>query len=226
MGDPRRPTFRTSLRQRLPLAGVLPVGVLIAVTVASCSDDGREMRPPRPDQTESIITTTSAPTEAPSFDVSSLPALETDQLDITVPWANDGVIPARFTCAGENVSPNVAWFDVTPAAVSMAIVFYEENLDRTVHWVVANLDPSTAYLDAGVVPPDAVIGANDPVLGDSAAGYRGPCPGPGESRSYTVEVHALGQYLDLPSDTPAQDLIEAIDMASLQMAAVTGTVTG
>ena len=196
------------------------------VPVTACSDDGREMRPPRPDQTESIITTTSAPTDGTSFDVSSLPALESDRLDISVPWTNDEVIPARFTCAGENISPNVAWFDVTPAAVSMAIVFYEENLDSTVHWVVVNLDPTTAFLDAGVVPPDAVIGANDPVLGDATAGYRGPCPGPGETLSYTIEVHALGQFLDLPSGTPAQDLVEAIDMASLQLASVTGTVTG
>lgn len=196
------------------------------VPVTACSDDGREMRPPRPDQTESIITTTSAPTDGTSFDVSSLPALESDQLEITVPWTNDGVIPTRFTCAGENVSPDVAWFDVTPAAVSMAIVFYEDNLDSTVHWVVVNLDPTKAYLEAGEVPPSAVIGANDPVLGDATAGYRGPCPETGETRSYTIEVHALGQYLDLASGTPAQDLIEAIDMASLQLASVTGTVTG
>lgn len=223
----RRTQHLLSLRPRVSPSSRFLVGILaVALFAPACSDDGRDMRLPRPDQTESIITTTSKPTDVTSFDVSSLPALESDQLEISVPWSADGVIPGRFTCAGENISPDVAWFDVTPAAMSMAIVFYEESLDRTVHWIVANLDPTTAYLPAGAVPPDALIGANDPVPGDSTIGYRGPCLGPGETRSYTIEVHALGQFLDLPSGTPAQNLIEAIDMASLQMASVTGTVTG
>lgn len=42
---------------------VLIVGVVV---VAGCSDDGRELRPPRPDQTLSITTVaTNAPTTLP-----------------------------------------------------------------------------------------------------------------------------------------------------------------
>lgn len=201
---------------------VLPA--LLAAT--ACSDDGRELRPPRADQNESIITTTSAPDDGASFDVDSLPALEPDVFEISVPWSNDETIPVRYTCGGENVSPEVAWFDVTPAAVAMAIIFYEEGPRRVVHWSVANLDPATAFIEAGATPPDAVVGANDPVLGEPAIGYRGPCPAAGESRSYTIEVHALGQFLDLPTGTPADDLVAAIDLASVQMSSVTGTALG
>ncbi|MFM7872979.1 MAG: hypothetical protein ACKPBG_15050, partial [Actinomycetota bacterium] len=98
---------------------------LIAATTMACSDDGRELRPPRADQNESIITTTSAPDNGASFDVASLPALEPDVFEISVPWSNDETIPIRYTCDGENISPEVARFDVTPAAVAMAIIFYE-----------------------------------------------------------------------------------------------------
>lgn len=201
-------------------------GSLLVIVATGCSDDGRELRLPRPDQDESIITTTSAPEDAVSFDVSSLPGLDASELEISVPWTNDGEIPAQFTCRGDDVSPNVAWFDVSPAAVSMAIVMYEESLDRTVYWIVANLDPATAFIDVDSVPLDAVIGLNDPVLGTSQVGYRGPCPPAGETRSYTIEVHALSQYLDLSTGTPAGDLISAIDMASIQMSSVTGSFTG
>lgn len=202
------------------------VGAVLVLVSSGCSNDGRALRLPRPDQDESIITTTSTTPEAESFDVSSLPALDIDELEISLPWVNDGEIPVQFTCRGEGVSPNVAWFDVSPAAVSMAIVMYEESLDRTVYWIVANLDPTTAFIDVDSVPLDALIGSNDPVLGESSAGYRAPCPQDGEKRGYTVEVHALSQYLDLQPGTPAQDLIAAIDMASIQLASVTGSTTG
>ncbi len=198
----------------------------LVAALSACSTDGRELRLPRPDQNESIITTTSTPEEAVSFDVSSLPGLDTEQLDISVPWSNDGDIPTQFTCRGAGISPDLAWFDVSPNAVSMAIVFYEENPDRTVHWLVANLDPTTAFLTAGSVPPEALVGLNDPVLGSPYAGYRGPCPEPSATRSYTIEVHALNQYLDLPPETPAEDLITAIDLASIQMTSITGSFTG
>lgn len=224
VGSERR--MKIPARRRVPAASITAILVPTVVLLGACSDDGRELRPPRPEQNESIITTTSAPDTGPSFDVASLPALESGQLDISVPWSEGGAIPTRFTCTGENISPDVAWFDVSPAAVSMAIVLYEDNLDQTVHWVVANLDPTQAYIDAGKVPPDALVGTNDPVSDESSAGYRGPCPEPGTTRSYTIEVHALGQFLDLPTGTPAQSLIQAIDMASLQTTSVTGTVTG
>ena len=214
-----RSTVATSARR-------IVLSALVAATAVACSNDGRELRPPRADQNESIITTTSAPDNGASFDVASLPALEPDVFEISVPWSNDETIPDRYTCNGENVSPEVAWFDVTPAAVAMAIIFYEEGPQRIVHWSVANLDPATAYIEAGTTPADALVGANDPILGEPAIGYRGPCPAAGESRSYTIEVHALGQFLDLPPGTPADDLMTAIDLASVQMSSVTGTAVG
>jgi phosphatidylethanolamine-binding protein (PEBP) family uncharacterized protein len=212
------------LKSRRCLAGFV-IGVLLATTTA-CSTDGREMRLPRPDQNESIITTTSQAEDAVSFDVSSLPALETDLLEISIPWTNDEEIPAQFTCRGEGKSPNVSWFDVSPDAVAMAIILYEENTERIAHWVVANLDPQTAYIEVDAIPLDAIVGSNDPVLGGPDAGYSAPCPAAGQTSSYTLEVHALSQFLEFPTASPSQELIKAIDLTSIQMTAVTGTFTG
>ena len=211
-------------KSRRCLAGLL-IGALL-VTASGCSTDGRELRAPRPDQDESIITTISAAEEAVSFDISSLPALETDLLEVSIPWANDEEIPSQFTCRGEGKSPNVSWFDVSPDAVAIAIILYEENTERIAHWVVANLDPQTAYIEIDAVPLDAIVGSNDPVLGGPEVGYSAPCPASGQTSSYTLEVHALSQFLEFPTATPSQELIKAIDLTSVQMAAVTGTVTG
>lgn len=190
------------------------------------------MREPNPDQNESIITTTMVPEEPVGFDTASLPGTEDENLEVSIPWSEGDRIPVQFTCYGTNVSPSVAWFDVTPEAVGVAIVMYEIGVDQTVHWIVANLDPGRAFIDAGELdttdlPVGVVVGLNDrsPAAGP-AQGYRGPCPAEGTASTYTLEVHALGQIIELPSGTPAQDLRSAIDLVSIQRAAITAYAEG
>jgi Raf kinase inhibitor-like YbhB/YbcL family protein len=222
-----------SPRVRRRLVGVA-VGFTVAIgtALAGCSSDGREMRDPTFDQNESIITTTVAPEEPVGFDTASIPGSDDQFLEISVPWSEGDRVPVQFTCAGANVSPSVAWFDVTSDAVGVAIVLYEIGIDQTVHWIVANLDPARAFIDSGELdgdeaPIDAVIGLNDASsVAGPTQGYRGPCPAPGTSATYTLEVHALGQLIELPSGTPAQDVRSAIDLVSIQRATITAYANG
>ncbi len=206
--------------------------VVAAAVLVGCSSDGRDMREPRPDQNESIITTTTTPQEPVSFETAALPGDTEDVLEISVPWSEGDRIPVQFTCRGSNVSPSIAWFDVTTDAVGMAIVFSEVDDNQTVHWIVANLDPARAFIDTGALdgderPIDAVVGLNDPSsIAGPPQGYRGPCPADGTSATYVLEVHALGQLIELPTGTPAQDLRSAIDLVSIQRAAITAYANG
>lgn len=190
------------------------------------------MREPRIDQNESIITTTTAPEDPVAFETAAVPDPIDDALEVGIPWSEGDRIPVQFTCKGSNVSPSVAWFDVTPDAVGMAIVMYETANDQAIHWIVANLDPARAFIDSGELdgdqaPVGIVIGLNDPsAVPGPTQGYRGPCPAPGSTASYTIEVHALGQLVELPSGTPALDLRSAIDFVSIQRAAVTAFAAG
>lgn len=225
-------THSASHKNRRRLVGVIATGFVVGVTLVGCSRDGREMRDPTFDQNESIITTTVAPEEPVGFDTASIPGSEDQFLEVSIPWSEGDRIPVQFTCGGANVSPSVAWFDVTPDAVGIAIVLYEIGVDQTVHWIVANLDPARAFIDSGELdgdgaPDDAVIGLNDESsVAGPTQGYRGPCPAPGTSATYTLEVHALGQLIELPSGTPAQDVRSAIDLVSIQRAAITAYANG
>lgn len=190
------------------------------------------MRAPRADQTESIITTTTAPTDTAAFDTAALSESPDEVLEISLPWTESGRIPVQFTCKGSNISPNVAWFDVTEDAVGIAIIMYEIDDEQTVHWIVANLDPAQAFVEAGgleggKLPAGVVVGMNDVSSAPGPSeGYRGPCPPAGTTAAYTIEVHAIGQLIELPSGTPAQDLQSAIDFVSIQRAAVTAYAEG
>lgn len=203
-----------------------------AAILLACSNDGRDMKVPTFDQNESIITTTIAPQEPVGFDTAGLPEDGEAILEISAPWSEGERIPVQFTCKGSNISPSLAWFDLTPAAVGVAIVMYEFGIDQIVHWIVANLDPARAFIDSGELegsptPDDVVIGLNDasPIEGPSQ-GYRGPCPVAGTSATYTLEVHALGQLVELPSGAPAADLRTAIELVSIARAMITAYAEG
>ena len=42
--------------------------------------------------------------------------------------------------------------------------------------------------------------------------------------TYVIEVHALDQQIELPPETPAADMVRAIDFATITSASLAGTV--
>ena len=224
-------------------AVALAAGLVLLAT--ACNDDGREMREPRPDQTLSIVTTTVAP--APEVPIDTLPVIESPDttggdggqvlpdddalalagFEVAMPWPEGGQIDRRFTCEGEDVSPTLRWTGLPESTVEVAIVVTDTSIgaddpDHPVHWVVAGLDPTVQQLDQDAVPDSAVVGSNDFGLAD----WTGPCPPAGESHTYRVEVHALTQQTEVPFGAPADELLRAIDFATVAMAVGTGTFTG
>jgi Raf kinase inhibitor-like YbhB/YbcL family protein len=204
--------------------------VLASSTVAiACSSDGREMRPPTDAQNETVF----QPSETTVVD-STLPA-ETaapTTMSLTAPWVDGGVIPAEHTCAGADEVPGLSWSGVPAGTKSIAIVVIESTRPTDsgvgfVHLAAANIEPSTVGFATGSLPDEAIVAAND-FSTDAAesVGWRGPCPTAGATGTYSVEVHALDQMIELPTGTPGADMVRAIDFATIASASVVGTVTG
>jgi Raf kinase inhibitor-like YbhB/YbcL family protein len=104
-------------------------------------------------------------------------------------FASGATIPARFTCAGADVSPPLTW-SVAPAGTgSLAVVMVDlDTSPRFVHWALAGLPPQARSLAAGAHPAGGVAGRN----GFGTTGYRGPCPPPGAGpHRYELAVYAL-----------------------------------
>ena len=119
-----------------------------------------------------------------------------------------GTIPARYTCDGENHSPDLAWSSVPPEAQSLVLIFDDPDSPNGPwsHWVLYNIPPDQGALSEGVqhggqLPWGGVQGRND--FGD--VGYGGPCPSHGSTHRYFFRLYALGEKLDLtPGATRAQ----------------------
>ena len=123
-------------------------------------------------------------------------------LAITSPvFAADGLIPARFTCDAEDVSPPLAWTELPTGTASLALIIEDPDAPdpaapRTIwtHWIVYNIPPTTRALGENAarrgLPPGALTGRND----WGRAGYGGPCPPVGSHR-YVHRLMALDVML-------------------------------
>lgn len=128
-------------------------------------------------------------------------------------FANGGMIPSKFTCDGENVSPPLNWAGVPTGTKTLALICDDPDAPSKtwVHWVLFDLPPEPAFLDenlpaAKTLPSGARQGSND----FQRIGYGGPCP-PGGTHRYFFKLYALDQVLELPAGSTKQQLLKAME---------------
>jgi Raf kinase inhibitor-like YbhB/YbcL family protein len=125
-------------------------------------------------------------------------------------FKQNGHIPSKYTCEGDNVSPPLAWEDVPNGTKSLVLIVDDPDAPDPkapkmvwVHWVVYNMPPNTKSLpeNAGKagLPQGTVLGLND----FKKTEYGGPCPPIGRHR-YFHKLYALDDTLDLKSGTKSQ----------------------
>src|SRR5215831_3977694 len=118
---------------------------------------------------------------------------------------SDGAdIPKKYTCDGDDVSPELHWTDQPPAAKSLALIVDDPDAPAGtwVHWVLFDLPGSASEL-----PEDLPKGQRLPTGGKQGLndfkhlGYGGPCPPPGKPHRYFFKLYALDASLDLKPGT-------------------------
>ncbi|AFN74405.1 putative phosphatidylethanolamine-binding protein [Melioribacter roseus P3M-2] len=116
---------------------------------------------------------------------------------ISPAFENEGMIPVRYTCDGENVSPPLKWNNIPEGAKSLALINDDPDAPAGdwIHWILYNIPPEIDYLPEGAsnkkqIPPNSVEGLNDWGLNS----YGGPCPPSGIHRYY-FKLYALDTVL-------------------------------
>jgi Raf kinase inhibitor-like YbhB/YbcL family protein len=134
-------------------------------------------------------------------------------------FLENGYIPSKYTCDGENVSPPVHIHGVSAKAVSLVLVVEDPDArgGDWVHWTVWNMDAATRVISENSVPEGAVEGDTDFEL----PAWAGPCPREGVHR-YVFRLYALDIRLDLPSRATKQELARAMQGHILDQSQLVG----
>lgn len=137
-------------------------------------------------------------------------------------FVEDGSIPIRYTCDGENLSPPLTWNRVPVEARSLALIMQDPNAPdgAFTHWSLWNLSRASTGVNAGRVPADAIEGRN----GFGNTGYGGPCPARGDPvHRYVFHLYALNADLGLPAGASPDTVTETIARHAIASGTTTGT---
>jgi Raf kinase inhibitor-like YbhB/YbcL family protein len=135
------------------------------------------------------------------------------------------MIPARYTCDVQDISPPLQWQGIPEETESIALISDDPDapMGTWVHWVMWNIPADKTGLPESV-PPDPQLpdGSCQGISDFRRPGYGGPCPPSGTHRYY-FKVYALDTKLDLPRQSLKPDLVQAMKGHILAQGELMGT---
>lgn len=191
-----------SQRQKV---GAIALVVVLAILIAKCSPDGRDMSAPSPDQDQSIaIPTTIGPIETSPSSGFALTGL----------WVEGKAISAKYTCKGDSISPPILFTGVPAGTVTLGLVLADQDANGVIHWAVANIQAADTSMIEGVLPSGAI----QAMTAQGRIGYWAPCPPTGQAHRYVMTAYAVPQQLELADGVDATTLQAALEAAALDIA--------
>ncbi len=121
-------------------------------------------------------------------------------------------IDARYTCDGDDVSPELSWGGVPDGTAELALVVEDPDAGGFTHWLVYGMRPNATRLPPRVQPAPRISGPTPLLQGENDfddIGYGGPCPPEGSTHDYVFRLLALDAELGLEPGATRGDLDEA-----------------
>lgn len=171
----------------------------------------------RPQGPPGAVPTSGTATDTPKQ--STMPLQKTSQLTLRSPaFPHEGLIPAKYTCDGDDVSPPLAVDGLPAGTVSLVLIADDPDAPGGTwdHWVAFNVPPTTSRIGEGE-KPQGTAGKNSWGL----AGYGGPCPPSGEHR-YLFRLYALDTSLRIGAGAAKAAVLEAMQGHVLESSTLMG----
>ena len=143
---------------------------------------------PGEDTEEVMVEPTDEPTEEPTEEPAEEPTEPPMPFELTSPaFVHGDPIPVKFSCDGEDISPELVWGDPPEGTQSFVLIFDDPDAPggTWIHWVLYNIPAEARGLAEGITA--------DPILADGSMngknswgtlGYGGPCPPSGTHRYF------------------------------------------
>jgi Raf kinase inhibitor-like YbhB/YbcL family protein len=123
-------------------------------------------------------------------------------------FKNDSLIPAKYSCDGENISPQLKWSKGPKGTKTFVLICDDPDAPAQVwvHWLIYNI-PSTIL----EIPENAaeIKGAKYGTTDFGNTNYGGPCP-PDGTHHYHFKIYALDCELPLATGATKENIESAM----------------
>jgi Raf kinase inhibitor-like YbhB/YbcL family protein len=151
----------------------------------------------------------------------------------TTAWSDGGTMPAKYTQAGAQVSPPLAWSHVPDGVQSFVLIARDTDAaigngtDDVLHWMLWNI-PASARSLAEAIPQGNQLADGTRQISASGPYYRGPgAPASGPAHHYVFELYALDGTVDVPPVGQSPPLTRAaVEQAMAGKIRAKGTLVG
>jgi len=196
---------------------------LVTITLGACVSVGKT-----PDLTQStdLAPVGSPPALTPDSVTTELQQQETKMKISTSAFADGQPIPKRFTCSGDNSSPELTFESIPTDAKSLALIMDDPDAPSGtfVHWVVYNIPPTLTGLPEKLAADARLsgVGSQGPTS-FGRAGYGGPCPPVGKVHHYYFKLYAINLEPTLQPGLDRNALLKQMEGHILAQAQWMGT---
>lgn len=140
--------------------------------------------------------------------------LKKTEIKVTSSAFNEGeMIPKKYTCEGDNLTPPLAWTNIPSGTKSLAIIVDDSDAasGSFIHWLVYNINPEIKEIKEDINTQRQIYTRVTQGMNDARrVGYIGPCPPNGVHR-YFFKVYALDVNLGISAGTNIKDVMKLIE---------------
>jgi Raf kinase inhibitor-like YbhB/YbcL family protein len=127
-------------------------------------------------------------------------------------FKHEGMIPAKYTCDGQDISPPLSWSGAPEKTKSFALICDDPDapVGLWVHWVLFDVPANINALPENVPRQEEIAGLGKNGKNTSRHwGYDGPCP-PGGTHRYYFKLYALDTIINLKAGLTKDELLAAM----------------
>lgn len=122
-------------------------------------------------------------------------------------------IPAKYSCEGEDISPDLVWSKPPEGTVELALICDDPDAPggTWVHWIVYGIPADTGGFEEAFPPVEQT--ESGIMQGENSWGrsdYGGPCPPRGKPHRYFFKLYALDKELNLKPGVDKETLENAM----------------
>lgn len=140
-------------------------------------------------------------------------------------FENGGMIPVKYTCKGEDISPDIKWENAPAGTKSFALICEDPDAPGGVwdHWILYNIPATVHELKEGYSKvPEIPGGSRQGKNSWGKTSYGGPCPPSGTHR-YFFKLYAISSMLNLKGGATKSEVLQAMENHVLAKVELMGT---